>query len=228
SVVVVATSDQPPLVRLRAAFAATAIAEYFRDRGRDVVFTMDSITRFATAQREIGLAIGEPPTARGYTPSVFAALPRLLERGGAYEPAGSITAFYTILLDGDDLNDPIGDSVRAILDGHIVLARRLANQSHYPAIDVLHSISRLLPHLATPEEVKTARQAVKTLSTYYEAKDLIDVGAYRAGMNAGIDHAVRLMPSLEGFLKQEPSASVARAQAVQALHQLLASSGTVS
>jgi len=222
SVVVVATSDQPPLVRLRAALAATAIAEYFRDQGRDVVFTMDSITRFAMAQREIGLSIGEPPTARGYTPSVFAALPKLLERGGAHESGGSITAFYTILLEADDLNDPIGDSVRAILDGHIVLARRLANQAHYPAIDLLHSLSRLLPNLATSEEIKTVQQAIKALSTYHEAKDLIDVGAYRAGVNASIDHAIRLMPALESFLKQEPHTSVPRSQAVLELRQLLA------
>ncbi|MFL6180641.1 MAG: FliI/YscN family ATPase, partial [Actinomycetes bacterium] len=225
SVVVVATSDQPPLVRLRAALAATAMAEYFRDRGRDVVLTMDSISRFAMAQREIGLSIGEPPTARGYTPSVFAALPKLLERGGAYESGGSITAFYTILLEGDDLNDPVGDSVRAILDGHIVLARRLANQSHYPAIDVLHSVSRLLPQLASTEEVKIVRQAVKVLSTYQEAKDLIDVGAYRAGMNPNIDHAVRLMPALEAYLKQESRAAVTRPDAMRELQRVFAGGG---
>lgn len=224
SVVVVATSDQPPLVRLRAALAATAIAEYFRDQGKDVVFTMDSITRFAMAQREIGLSIGEPPTARGYTPSVFSVLPKLLERGGAFDGGGSITAFYTILLEGDDVNDPIGDSVRAILDGHVVLSRRLANQGHYPAIDVLHSISRLLPQLATSEEVKTARLTVKTLSTYQDAKDLIDVGAYRAGMNANIDHAVKLMPALETFLKQEPATLVPRSRAVGELQGLMGSS----
>ncbi|HEX9812987.1 MAG TPA: FliI/YscN family ATPase [Burkholderiales bacterium] len=221
SVVVVATSDQPPLVRLRAALAATAIAEFFRDQGRDVVLTMDSITRFAMAQREIGLSIGEPPTARGYTPSVFAALPRLLERGGAHDAGGSITAFYTILLEGDDLNDPIGDAVRAILDGHVVLSRRLANQAHYPAVDVLHSVSRLLPQLATDEEVKTVRQAIKTLNVYQEAKDLIDVGAYRSGMNPAIDQAIRLMPALETFLKQEPNVHVSRAKAIDELRQEL-------
>jgi flagellum-specific ATP synthase len=221
SVVVVATSDQPPLVRLRAALAATAMAEYFRDRGRDVVLTMDSITRFAMAQREIGLSIGEPPTARGYTPSVFAALPKLLERGGAHESGGTITAFYTILLESDDVNDPIGDSVRAILDGHIVLARKLANQGHYPAIDLLQSISRLLPQLASAEEIKTVQHAVKILSTYHDAKDLIDVGAYRAGANAAIDHAVKLMPGLEAFLKQDPRTHAERGQTLQELRRVL-------
>jgi len=225
SVVVVATSDQPPLVRSRAAFAATAMAEYFRDQGRDVALTMDSITRFAMAQREIGLSVGEPPTARGYTPSVFAALPKLLERGGAVEAGGSITAFYTILLEGDDLNDPIGDSVRAILDGHVVLARRLANQGHYPAIDVLHSVSRLLPQLAGESELKIARQAVKTLNTYHEAKDLIDVGAYRSGMNPNIDQAIRLMPALDGFLKQESSTAVPRPKSMQELQGVFAGTG---
>lgn len=225
SVVIVATSDQPPLLRMRAALAATAIAEYFRDQKRDVVLTMDSITRFAMAQREIGLSVGEPPTSRGYTPSVFAALPKLLERGGAHESGGSITAFYTILLEGDDLNDPIGDSVRSILDGHIALSRRLANQAHYPAIDVLHSISRLLPQLATAEEIKTVQQAIKILSTYQDAKDLIDVGAYRSGVNPAIDRAIRLMPDLEVFLKQEPDTSVQRSQSIQDLNRMFSASG---
>lgn len=225
SVVIVATSDQPPLVRMRAALAATSIAEYFRDQGRDVVLTMDSVTRFAMAQREIGLSVGEPPTARGYTPSVFAALPKLLERGGAHECGGSITAFYTILLEGDDLNDPIGDSVRAILDGHIALSRKLANQAHYPAIDLLHSISRLLPQLASGDEIKVIQQAIKVLSTYQDAKDLIDVGAYRSGVNPGIDHAIRLMPGLDGFLKQEAKTKVSRAQAVQELRSLMGGAG---
>ena len=220
SVVVVATSDQPALVRMRAALAATAVAEYFRDQGLDVLLTMDSVTRFAMAQREIGLSIGEPPTARGYTPSVFAALPRLLERGGTHEGGGSITALYTILVEGDDLNDPVADSVRAILDGHIVLSRTFANQSHYPAIDVLASISRLLPELATAEELTLAKQTIKTLSAYYNAKDLIDVGAYRQGLNPEVDKAVRLMPALEKFLTQEPSSAVERAMALRELRGL--------
>ncbi|MBI3900276.1 MAG: FliI/YscN family ATPase [Gammaproteobacteria bacterium] len=221
SVVIVATSDQPALVRMRAALAATTIAEYFRNRGKDVVLTMDSITRFAMASREIGLSIGEPPTARGYTPSVFAALPRLLERGGACDGGGSITAFYTILVEGDDMNDPIADAVRSILDGHIVLSRALANRGHYPAIEVLTSISRLFPDLANADEKALAKQTIKLLSVYYNSKDLIDVGAYRSGLNPEVDKAIRLMPALEKFLTQEPSAPVARAQAYNDLRGLL-------
>ncbi len=222
SVVVVATSDQPALVRMRAALAATAMAEYFRDQGKDVVLTMDSLTRFAMAQREVGLSIGEPPTARGYTPSVFAALPRLLERGGASEPSGSITALYTILVEGDDMNDPIADAVRAILDGHIVLSRHLASRAHYPAIDVPASISRLLPDLASAEELMTVKQGVKLLSVYQSSKDLIEVGAYRAGMNPDLDQAVRIMPEMDNFLTQDPKHAVPRAQALQQLRQVLA------
>jgi flagellum-specific ATP synthase len=219
SIVVVATSDQPALVRMRAALAATAIAEYFCDQGKDVLLTMDSLTRFAMAQREVGLSIGEPPTARGYTPSVFAALPRLLERGGAREPSGSITALYTILVEGDDMNDPIADAVRAILDGHIVLSRQLANRAHYPAIDVPASISRLLPDLASAEELTAVKQAVKLLSVHQASKDLIEVGAYRAGMNPDLDLAVHAMPELNKFLGQEPKQAVPRAQAMQQLRQ---------
>lgn len=220
SVIVVATSDQPPLMRTRAALAATAIAEYFRDQRLDVLLTMDSVTRFAMAQREIGLSIGEPPTARGYTPSVFAALPRLLERGGAREAGGSITALYTILVEGDDLNDPVADSVRAILDGHVVLSRNLANQGHYPAIDMLTSISRLLPELARPDELALAKHAVKTLSAYHSAKDLIDVGAYRQGLNPEVDKAVQVMPALDKFLMQEPDSAVTRPNALRELRSV--------
>ncbi len=222
SVVVVATSDQPALVRMRAALAATAMAEYFRDQGKDVVLTMDSLTRFAMAQREVGLSIGEPPTARGYTPSVFAALPRLLERGGACEPSGSITALYTILVEGDDMNDPIADAVRAILDGHIVLSRQLANRAHYPAIDVPASISRLLPDLVSAEELASVKQGVKLLSVYQSSKDLIEVGAYRAGMNRDLDQAVRVMPELDKFLTQDPKQSIPRQQTMDQLRQVLA------
>lgn len=221
SVVVVATSDQPALVRMRAALSATAIAEYFRDQGRDVVLTMDSVTRFAMAQREIGLSIGEPPTARGYTPSVFAMLPRLLERGGASDSGGSITAFYTVLVEGDDLNDPVADSVRAILDGHIVLARKLVNRGHYPAIDVLVSVSRLISDLATNEDLETVKQAVRLLSVYQASKDLIDVGAYRAGVNPELDHAMRVIPDLEKFLTQGPREPVARDAAMRQLRGIL-------
>jgi flagellum-specific ATP synthase len=222
SVVVVATSDQPALVRMRAAFSATAIAEYFSDQALDVVLTMDSITRFAMAQREIGLSIGEPPTARGYTPSVFAVLPKLLERGGAFETGGSITSIYTILVEGDDMSDPIADTVRAILDGHIVLARALANRAHYPAIDILGSVSRLMPELLTEEGLAVAKQVVKMLSVYQASKDLIDVGAYRAGVNPELDNAIRYMPDLDNFLTQGPRDSVVRDAALQQLNALLA------
>ena len=221
SVVVVATSDQPALVRSRAALTATAIAEYFRDQGQDVVLTMDSVTRFAMAQREIGLSIGEPPTSRGYTPSVFAALPKLLERGGTAESGGSITAFYTVLVEGDDLNDPIADSIRAILDGHIVLSRDLANRGHYPAIDVLHSISRLLPDLAGREQLETVQKAISLLNAYSSSKDLIEVGAYRAGTNQKLDKAIQLIPDLDKFLCQDPAVSIPRGQAMLELSTIL-------
>jgi flagellum-specific ATP synthase len=221
SVVVVATSDQPALMRSRAALTATAIAEYFRDMGRDVVLTMDSVTRFAMAQREIGLSIGEPPTSRGYTPSVFATLPKLLERGGTAESGGSITAFYTVLVEGDDLNDPIADSIRAILDGHIVLSRDLANRGHYPAIDILTSISRLLPDLVDTHALDTVHKVVSTLSVYSGSKDLIEVGAYRAGTNPRLDKAIQLLPDLEKFLCQEPALSVPRAQSMAELGAIM-------
>lgn len=226
SVVVVATSDQPALVRTHAAFTATAIAEYFRDQGRDVLLTMDSVTRFAMAQREIGLAVGEPPTARGYTPSVFALLPRLLERAGTCGRGGSITALYTVLVEGDDVNDPIADNVRAILDGHIVLSRELANHGHYPAIDVLESNSRLLRHLLTKEELRDVRATIKTLSTYAKSKDMVDIGAYRAGSNAELDSAIRLMPALTAYLCQDVDEKVPRAAGLQALRKVLSERGT--
>jgi len=219
SVVVVATSDQPALVRRRAALTATAIAEYFRDQGRDVVLTMDSVTRFAMAQREIGLSIGEPPTSRGYTPSVFAMLPRLMERGGTSNSGGSITAFYTVLVEGDDMSEPVADSVRAILDGHIVLARNVANRGHYPAIDILSSVSRLMADLASEDELAVVKRAIRALSVYQSSKDLIDVGAYRAGANPELDAAIRIMPELEMFLAQQPRDTVTRADAI---HQLAA------
>ena len=223
SVVVVATSDQPALVRVRAAHAATAIAEYFRDRGRDVLLTMDSITRFAMAQREIGLSIGEPPTSRGYTPSVFAVLPKLLERCGTGAGAGSITAIYSVLVEGDDLNDPIADSLRALLDGHFVLSRELANQGHYPAIDVLASNSRLLVHLVAPDERALVKKAIALLSDYHRNKDMIDVGAYRSGMNPELDRAVRVMPDLQRLLRQDTHETFTREQAMQVLRSALKS-----
>ena len=222
SVVVVATSDQPPLVRVRAAHAATAIAEYFRAQGHDVVLTMDSVTRYAMAQREVGLSVGEPPTARGYTPSVFAALPRLLERGGARESGGSLTAFYTVLVEGDDLNDPIADAVRSILDGHIALSRDLAQRGQLPAIDCLSSVSRLLRQLCNSADAETAAQVLKALSVYNASRDLIEVGAYRPGVNAELDQAVRLAPHLDRFLAQPPGVVVSRHEAMQQLRAVMA------
>jgi flagellum-specific ATP synthase len=222
SVVVVATSDQPALVRSRAAYAATAIAEFFRDKSQDVVLIMDSITRFAMAHREIGLAIGEPPTARGYTPSVFAVLPKLLERCGTSDSGGSISALYTVLVEGDDMNDPVSDSVRSILDGHIVLSRELANHGHYPAIDVLASTSRLMTDLVSKEDRQLAQQVVSILSTYRKNKDMIELGAYRAGSNAELDHAIKLTPDINKFLCQEMDQSVSRADTMKHLRTLLA------
>ncbi len=207
SVVVVATGDQPALVRIKAALTATAIAEHFRDQGKNVVLMMDSVTRFAMAQREVGLAIGEPPATRGYTPSVFAMLPRLLERSGTSD-VGSITGLYTVLVDGDDMNEPIADAVRSILDGHIVLTRDLAHQGHYPAIDVLQSVSRLVSEIA-PDDVKEAGQRVRELmAAYRDQKDLISIGAYEHGSNPVVDRAIALKPEIDRFLKQrsvEPS-----------------------
>ncbi|MDA8095967.1 MAG: FliI/YscN family ATPase [Clostridia bacterium] len=202
SVVVVATSDQPALVRLRAAFVATAIAEYFRDQGRDVLLLMDSVTRFAYAQREIGLAVGEPPTTRGYTPSVFALLPRLLERAGTSRQ-GSITGFYTVLVEGDDMQEPVADTVRSILDGHIVLSRELGVRNHFPAIDVLHSASRLFPDITDQEHKVSAGRVRSLLATYDKSEDLVNIGAYVTGSNPMIDLAVEKNPVIVDFLKQD-------------------------
>jgi flagellum-specific ATP synthase len=201
SVVIVATSDQPALVRLKGALVATAVAEYFRDQGYHVMLMMDSVTRFAAAQREIGLAIGEPPTTRGYTPSVFSLLPRLLERSGTAE-FGSITGLYTVLVEGDDMNEPIADAVRGILDGHIVLTRELAHLNHYPAIDVLASVSRLMPELVTPEHQAAAGMLRSLLATYRENQDLINIGAYTAGNNPRIDTAIQMNEAINDFLCQ--------------------------
>lgn len=201
SVVVVSTSDTPPLQRLRAAFVATRIAEYFRDKGKDVLLLMDSITRFARAQREIGLAVGEPPATRGYTPSVFSLLPKLLERSGTSE-VGTITAFYTILVEGDDMNEPIADNVRGILDGHIVLSRDIAAKSHYPAIDILHSISRLMVEIIDDKHFTYANKIKKLISVYNDAEDLINIGAYNKGSNADIDEAISKNDIINNFLIQ--------------------------
>lgn len=202
SVVVVATSDKPALVRQKAAKTATAIAEYFRDQGKDVLFMMDSLTRFSMAQREIGLAIGEPPVSRGYTPSVFAVMPKLLERAGNSKN-GSITALYTVLVDGDDMNEPITDTARGILDGHIVLSRKLANKNQYPAIDILQSVSRVMSEIITKEHKASANLLKATLATYTDAEDLINIGAYSKGSNPDIDYAISKIKSIKEFLIQE-------------------------
>lgn len=201
SVVIVATSNEPALARLKGAFAAMAIAEHFRDQGKNVLMMMDSVTRFAMAQREIGLAVGEPPATRGYTPSVFALLPQLLERAGTGEH-GSITGLFTTLVEQDDMNDPIADAVRSILDGHIVLTRELATQNHYPAIEILDSVSRLSRDLCSPDQIELAGHAREALSLYRRNQDLISIGAYPAGSNAAIDLAIRLSTPLKNFLRQ--------------------------
>ena len=201
SVVVVATSDQPALVRTKGAYLATAIAEFFRDQGKDVLLLMDSVTRFAMAQREVGLAVGEPPATKGYTPSVFAELPRLLERSGAGE-RGTITGLYTVLVDGDDLTDPIADSVRSILDGHVVLSRRLAERDHYPAIDVLASVSRVMREVTGPAQQRAAARVRALLAAYRDAEDLIQVGAYAHGSNPDVDTAIARMDAIDSFLRQ--------------------------
>ncbi|MDI6731478.1 MAG: flagellar protein export ATPase FliI [Candidatus Margulisbacteria bacterium] len=201
SVVVVATSDQPPLIRLKAAFVATAIAEYFRNQAKMVILMMDSVTRFAMAQREIGLAAGEPPTTKGYTPSVFALLPRLMERSGT-SVVGTITAFYTILVEGDDFNEPIADHSRSILDGHIVLSRALAARNHYPAIDIPQSVSRLMTNLTGNEQKAAAAKLREVLARYDEAEDLINIGAYVKGSNPKIDYAISKIEQVNNFLKQ--------------------------
>ncbi len=202
SVVVVATSDQPALVRLKGAFVATSIAEYFRDQGYDVLLLMDSLTRFALAQREVGLAIGEPPATRGYTPSVFALMPRLLERAGTSEN-GTITGLYTVLVEGDDMNEPVTDTVRGIVDGHIVLSRDIAAMNMYPAIDILNSVSRVMIDIVSPQHLNNANTFRAILATYEDAKDLIDIGAYKKGSNPRIDEAIRLIDKCHGFIRQD-------------------------
>lgn len=221
SVVIVATSDQPALVRSRAALAATAVAEYFCDGGDDVLLIMDSITRFAMAAREIGLTVGEPPTSRGYTPSVFAALPKLLERCGTTDGAGSITALYSVLVEGDDLNDPIADALRALLDGHIVLSRELTERGHFPAIDVLRSASRVMLNLVPKDQMNCVQRAVSHLSEYARNRDMIEIGAYRAGVNVDLDMAVNILPALNAFLRQDMHEKVARSEAMAQLRSLL-------
>ncbi|MBT6157382.1 MAG: FliI/YscN family ATPase [Planctomycetaceae bacterium] len=216
SVVIVATSDEPALLRLRAAHAGTAIAEYFRDSGRNVLLMMDSVTRFALAQREIGLAAGEPPATRGYPPSVFAALPRLLERSGRND-RGSITGFYTVLVEADDANEPISDTVRGILDGHIFLSRQLAERSHWPAIDVLSSISRSMNDIVGDEHRQAADSLKRLMSAYQQSEDLISIGAYQAGSNPTVDLAIQLRERIDAFLQQEASERVTFSEVVDDL-----------
>jgi flagellum-specific ATP synthase len=216
SVVIVATSDQPALIRIKGAIIATTIAEYFRDRGLNVMLMMDSVTRYAMAMREVGLAIGEPPATRGYTPSVFAALPKLLERAGT-GPTGSITAFYTVLVDGDDMNEPIADAVRGILDGHIVLHRNLANKGHFPAIDVLSSVSRVMNGIVSEEQQEAAEQLKRLLSVYRESEDLINIGAYQRGSNTEIDKAIQYHDLIKSFTQQKTIEKVSLQEAQERL-----------
>ncbi|MCH8273672.1 MAG: flagellar protein export ATPase FliI [Armatimonadetes bacterium] len=220
SVVVVATSDQPALVRIKAAFTATAIAESFRDRGMDVLFMMDSITRFAMAQREVGLAIGEPPSTKGYTPSVFSLLPRLMERAGMSD-VGSITALYSVLVEGDDTNEPIADTARSILDGHIVLERKLANAGHYPAIDVLASLSRVMPEITPPEQMKAANRLRELISAYREVEDLVSIGAYKSGSKPVADAAIERWDRITAFLRQDKTSRVTLNEAVAGLLEIV-------
>ena len=221
SVIIVATSNEPALARLKGAFVAMAIAEHFRDRGQNVLLMMDSVTRFAMAQREIGLAVGEPPATRGYTPSVFSLLPQLLERAGTGE-RGSITGFFTVLVEADDMNDPIADAVRSILDGHIVLTRELATQNHYPAMDVLESVSRLVRDLSTPDQIELAGRAREAMAIYRKNQDLINIGAYPAGSNAAIDQAIRLHDPLDRFLRQGVTERAPTAESWKGLAQTFA------
>lgn len=225
SVVVVATSNEPALARIKGAFLATSIAEHFRDQGLNVLLMMDSVTRFAMAQREIGLAVGEPPATRGYTPSVFSLLPQLLERAGNSD-RGTITGLFTVLVEADDMNDPIADAVRSILDGHIVLTRELATQNHYPAIDILESVSRLVRDLLTPNQLALSGLARESLAVYRKNQDLINIGAYPAGSNPAIDHAIQLQEPLNRFLRQDVREAFTAQNAWSLLHQILHPSTT--
>ncbi len=219
SVVVCSTSDQPSLVRAKAAYAATAIAEYFRDQGKKVLLMMDSVTRFARALREIGLAVGEPPARQGFTPSVFSTLPRLLERSGNSE-TGSITAFYTVLVEGDDMNEPVADEVRSILDGHVILSRDLANRGHYPAVNVSESVSRVMSNIIDEEHLMAARKLKEVVANYEKERDLILIGAYEAGSNPAVDYAIEKIDDVNNFLRQGIHDSVSFDEAVEGLKGL--------
>ncbi len=221
SVVVTATSDQSPLLRMRGAFVATTIAEYFCNQGKNVLLLMDSVTRFAMAMREVGLAIGEPPTTKGYTPSVFATLPKLLERAGNFKNKGSITGLYTVLVEGDDMNEPVADSVRSILDGHIVLSRDLAARNHFPAIDILRSASRVMRDIVTPEHLQMNGQTREIMATHKEAEDLINIGAYVEGSNGKIDYAISRIEAVNDFLCQGMNDAVDLETTLAELNSLL-------
>ncbi|MCA1795158.1 MAG: FliI/YscN family ATPase [Desulfobacteraceae bacterium] len=221
SVVVAATSDMPPLIRMRGAYLATTIAEYFRDQGKNVLLMVDSITRFAMSSRDVGLAAGEPPTTRGYTPSFFVKIPVLLERAGNVENSGSITGIYTVLVEGDDMNDPVGDTVRSIVDGHIVLSRDLANKGHYPAIDVMSSVSRVMPDVCEKEHLAIARKAVSLMASYKNAEDMITIGAYVKGSDPDVDQAILLMPKINHVLRQDMFVKKDLPSSVGALKQAL-------
>jgi FliI/YscN family ATPase len=220
SVVVVSTSDQPPLLRIRAALVATTIAEYFRNMGKDVLLVMDSVTRFAMAQREVGLAAGEPPSSKGYTPSVFALLPRLFERAGNFMSGGSITGFYTVLVEGDDMTEPIADSVRSLLDGHVVLSRELAWRNHYPCIDVLSSVSRLMPDLVQQSHLQKVGKIREWLSTYRKAEDMLNIGAYVKGSNPKIDQALKKIDAINSLLIQRSDERVSLQSAFSGVEEL--------
>jgi flagellum-specific ATP synthase len=226
SVVVVSTSDEPALMRRQAAHVTLAIAEYFRDEGQDVLLLMDSVTRFAMAQREIGLSAGEPPTAKGYTPTVFTELPRLLERAGPGPDQGTITGIFTVLVDGDDHNEPIADAVRGILDGHIVMERAIAERGRYPAINILKSISRTMPRAADPQYLPVLTRARQVMATYADMEELIRLGAYRAGTSAEVDEAIRLHKPIEAFLSQGKDEATSLAEGYQRLAQIMANSET--
>jgi flagellum-specific ATP synthase len=223
SVVIVAASDMHPLVRMRAAYVATTISEYFRDQGQNVLLMIDSLTRFAMAQREIGLSVGEPPTTKGYTPSVFSLLPKLLERAGSIEAGGSITGLYTILVEGDDFNEPISDAARSILDGHIALSRELASKNHYPAVDVLNSISRVMIDVVDEEHRKKAGELLNIMSVYRKAEDMINIGAYVKGSNREIDRAIEMIDRINAFLRQDIEAKITFQDSVRDLDALLRS-----
>lgn len=221
AVVVAATSDTPPLVRMRGAYLATTLAEYFRDQGKNVLLIMDSLTRFAMSSRDVGLAAGEPPTTRGYTPTFFVQVPILLERAGTVEGKGSITGIYTVLVEGDDMNDPVGDTVRGIVDGHIVLSRDLASRGHYPAIDVLQSVSRVVRDVSSEEHLALREKAVEIMATYRSAEDMISIGAYVDGSDPTIDFAKKMMPQINGFLRQAITQKVTCAEGLNELKGIL-------